>query len=1125
MAELTRVAEDNGFAAYLSDDRTVGFWTLASGQALDKLSFSDACFKVLGKLIFSDRASLERAAERPAKLGTVLESLVGKERAYLWMGTGEVSSDRIVWLPTDTEGRTVQQPANIPIASQWKLTIADGAKIEIITETGELVFHRGTNDGMISFEGAAAPEHESIVEVRLPLSGSGSGCLTIDKLLVRRNSLTSGRLFVGFQYGWPSDAPERADTIVRYPLLQSRKEEAEDTIRMSVCINPLAGMYPSSEGSRATFLAFTKYDEKGALQRFGTHCVSAMGHTIDLRPSVQEEETIWHEQQPRLILQPGSEGEAPLLMPAGDFEPLLDNEKAGDTPPMEWIGGLNGCEYFLIPSGGRIRFHPGKPAYAEQFGQRMSELDNRIAIPPQSLLTSDLSTSWLSLVLPAGADTPPEATEAMYVSQPEGSALYGYADPPAGTATEDAVLPFKPTPTPVVVDPQAAFPYVPYGGVKINGSIESDEPDNYIRFEQQILSPARRYWVKTVGKPGNTDNTDTTVATAYHATTPSGLLVRLNGSKYDKVLLAMPSPASEQEGQAKPDFSFERIGDELQRAFQTRELFLVVTNPAPLGDAPNTPGGGAVFNNRIDIEGWSFMVNVNSPEEEEDFSNVLIFKSRIGPGQSLAELIVKPETWTQSGDFVKSRFEGIASTDSGDIPVLSTWIGGYLKEAAEQATFDPTLTHFNRIVNDPNWTGVLVLKPTLSDTPSLSLPNDLNYGHHLGLEMTGTDGLDPSRLNKASRIFGLVSYTNENYDVTKPDEPAFNNSWREPAFNFPEVDFKFLYLRLVIRENQVADFQCRSQLTVARWFDQPVTVKEGLPVRAIFLRGSRQTEGKTIAYVMTSKESMEIDFSGPGKVLESIKVDQVKYESIAQGERLNLTGQIRFRRLTLGDGKPFDLMSFGEDGLAFTQWMIEKRADGQWKVAPNLKSLRPTAAQLKEGPRSLFDSFSMELAELLYDQDRPVSGYLPVATASEFYAVGMPKDQNETRRWYGLRFRLQAGTSGVLGNNKLLEADLLLAWGPGRDDEPHRYEVSVYLGLPGGQKAFRIQNVISLQFDDLVLSYEQDTGENRFELLLSDAYLKFLGMRFPPTGSLSLKWFGGEDNLKPIGWYASYQGN
>ncbi|MFP4977809.1 hypothetical protein ACE6ED_20555 [Paenibacillus sp. CN-4] len=1120
MAELTRVAEEDGFAAYLSDDRTIGFWAQAGDQAPDKLSFSDACFKVPGKLLFSDRISLERAAERPAKLGAFLDSLAGTERAYLWMGMGEVSRDRIVWFPTDAEGRTVQQAATIPIASEWKLTIAGGAKIEIIAETGELVFHRGANEGMISFEGAAAPEHEGIVEVRLPLSGSGAGCLTIDKLLVRRSSLTSGRLFVGFQYGWRSDASERADTIIRYPLLQNRKGEVEDTVRMSVCINPLAGMSPSFEGGRTTFLAFTKYDEKGALQRFGTHCVSTMGHSIDFRPSVLEEETIWHEQQPRLVLQSGSEGEAPVLMPAGDFEPLLGSE-AGETAPMEWIGGLNGAEYFVIPSGGRIRFHPGKPAYAERFGQGMSYVENRITIPPQSLLTSDLSTSWLSLVLPAGAETPLEAAEAMYVSQPEGSNLYGYADSPAGTTAEDAVLPFKSTPTPVVADPQAAFPYVPYGGVKLNGRLESGEAE-YIRFEQQILSPARRYWVKTVGKPGNTDPA---VATAYHATTPSGMLVRLNGSKYDKVLLAMPSPASEQEGQAKPDFSFERIGDELQRAFQTRELFLIATNPSPLGDAPNPPGGGAIFNNRIDIEGWSFTVNVNSPKEEEDFTNVLIVKSRVGPGQSLTELVSKPETWTQSRDFVKSRFEGIPSTDSGDIPVLSAWIGEYLKEAAEQALSDPTLTHFNRIVQDPNWTGVLVLKPTLSGTPSLGLPNDLNYGHHLGLEMTGTDGLDLSGSNKANRVFGLVSYTDDNYDVTKPDEPAFDISWRDPAFIYPEIDFKFLFLRLVIRENQVADFQCRSQLTVARWFDQPVAGKEGLPVRAIFLKGSRQTGGKTTAYVMASKGSMEIDFSGPGKVFASIKLDQVIYESLAQGERLNLSGQIRFQRLNLRDGKPFDLLSFGEDGLAFTQWMIEKRADGQWKVAPNLKSLRPTATQPKEGPRSLFDSLSMELAELLYDQDSPVSGYFPVATASDFYAVGMPKDQEGTRRWYGLRFRLQAGTSGVLGNNKLLEADLLLAWGPGRDDEPDRYEVSVYLGLPGGQKAFRIQNVISLQFDDLVLSYEQDNGENRFELLLSDAYLEFLGMRFPPTGSLSLKWFGGEDNLKPIGWYASYQGN
>ncbi|WP_430108651.1 hypothetical protein [Paenibacillus sp. B1-33] len=48
------------------------------------------------KLIFSDRVSLERAAEWPAKLGTVLDSLAGTKRAYLWMGTGEVSCDRIL---------------------------------------------------------------------------------------------------------------------------------------------------------------------------------------------------------------------------------------------------------------------------------------------------------------------------------------------------------------------------------------------------------------------------------------------------------------------------------------------------------------------------------------------------------------------------------------------------------------------------------------------------------------------------------------------------------------------------------------------------------------------------------------------------------------------------------------------------------------------------------------------------------------------------------------------------------------------------------------------------------------------------------------------------------------------
>ncbi|SDD47674.1 hypothetical protein SAMN05428987_4891 [Paenibacillus sp. CF095] len=1108
MGALNKVSEKSGVLIYGSESKSVGYlmeWTETEKEAPPSLTFPEACFSHQGYMIFVTD-SFEQLDAKSVEVLTFLKNQLNMDQGYVWISDLEkLSTETVTWFVANQHTGDIQRNAVVPIGYEWNLSVSAGVEIRLDyaeePEQAELVFHSGP----ISFTGESSLQSSTIQQIRIPLVGEWSGCVLIDNLSIRAESLILD-LGVGFRFVSPNVSSDTGHQFVHYPLVAY---DQNTDVLMHACIDPISALSPTDdrgfvEPKIKTFFAVSKMNAKGFTQQLKSYLVTTNGEPIWLEPS--DSDTMFAEHQPRFVFHSGPDKE-PFLSPAGDFQLSLKNNSSSDTP-VELVCGLSGLEYLIVPQGGSLRFKPFMPAYAFHYDPTETDSHDDSTLKQENLLVADFTTSWLSIAPVEGEID----TSNQYVSQPTGSVLYG------NSSTENQemnLLNYKPTPVLLGNHNDHAFPLVPYGGMNFEQHENSKE--ELLRFEQHILSPARRYFLSTLLIRNDAENPP---PEEYQATTPNGLLIRLNGSRFEKVLLTKSKDT---------EFCFERPDEHLQQALQTNQLFLVATTDVHLGKPKDQAGEGPVFNNIIDIGGWKFDINVdNSTLDDVGYQNILIMKSRVGPGQTLSELVKQPKTWTQPQHFIQSTYEGVDVTESGDIPALSQWLNEYFIDAAAEEAVDSTLSHFNQIVHDPNWTGVIILRPTIKAFPdeisnlkNLIVSNNNTpdpqikvYGHHIGFETMVSEGLIPAL---ESRIFGLIRYQDDKYNPSTPQTPVQLDE---------ECDFRLLHLRLVIRESKIKDFSCKGQLTMKNWFTQNVlgTGERDMPssgrAHAILLEGYQQRvkgKGEHPICVLESTGPVTFYMREKGSVLKNVTVEKVTYESVDQEARLSVSGNIGFNQIKLRGGSPFDLWTFGKDGLQFSQLIIQKR-DQAWNVNLEQASFKPTAPVESHEDRSLFDSLSMELIGFLPNKQGSISdlGFIRVTTTSDFFDVGL-----DERLWNGLKFRLQAGTAGKLSDNKLLEAELLLAWGAGKDNQPDRYETTVGLKLGGSKPQFQIQNVLSLQFEDLVLNYIHE--HKRFELTLSDAYIRFLGLRLPPTGSMALKWFGSGEQNQPIGWFAKYQ--
>src|SRR5690606_33955724 len=113
--------------------------------------------------------------------------------------------------------------------------------------------------------------------------------------------------------------------------------------------------------------------------------------------------------------------------------------------------------------------------------------------------------------------------------------------------------------------------------------------DQVAGFEGRLLSAYREKRMATMPVPENLATGDAPLTT----TTQQGLLATIAGLAWNEVLLAKNT-------ELPVDFRFTNLPTDLRNAFQSEDLFLVISDAAHIG----------TFDDALSIEGWQFNVHV-----------------------------------------------------------------------------------------------------------------------------------------------------------------------------------------------------------------------------------------------------------------------------------------------------------------------------------------------------------------------------------------------------------------------------------------------------------------------------------------------------------------------------------
>jgi hypothetical protein len=1078
------------------------------------------------------------------------------------------SSRRLVWVPAtppatwanlqlpaiglSADGSRVTSAATAaivppfpPVGGAVTLGIAAGANAEVsIAGDGQSLELDG--NAVVTFVGSSRFDVTQVQTATIPVTGPLRGCIAFETYILR--SVLYDSLNTGMQFVFPVDEPPRSAIAEWLPMVDG--SSAPERIGYSVVVDPSDPVNSLAPGSPRTRLTFTGENYDGTPTTLPSFYRTTFGAPVTLLPVADSA---------ALVFDLGVAEDVGLdfqAAPLGDF--VLDVDGASETCML--LCGLEGTEYVTFTpqstspayAGDRLRFTPYRPAYCAGFPfSPSSPTDPPLASSP--LLDATYTTSWAAIVpAPGGGGTN------QYVAQPRGSFLYGRdalinpADPSLLGSMQPAIQ------LSAEVGP---FPLAPYQGVTPGDGTSAFSADQIADFETGVVAATRRAIIGPGASDASSSRTSARLrgagtGSSYNTTTPSGFLVTVEDEKWTRILLGQNLTATVRK------LCFCNPDAELQQAFQTSQLFLVVANAdhlgAKSGGGDGTCGDGAAFYNEIyvgptDDASWSFAAQVGD-NAYDDYQNVMILKGRPGclydPDDS-GGLIANPQQWTQGTAFGAPSYREPSGDDgppqAQDLGVLSYWLQRYFAAAWAQDGNEYFET-FNRIATDPTWTGILVLRTTIAGLPAqlqgldagIAEPDQF-YAHHLGLEMSQVKNSDPIDLDGTTSMFGLIYYVDSAFTP-----PAQNGVAQPVAPAAPgDYDFRVLDLKVLFENSAIKSFESYAQITLNRLFGSSVTSMGpgGNPYNTIVLKGAYQNVNGQPTYTLSS--TGDNTFCLSNAVLPKVEVTAAQMSARgvdAAGEAVawfGLSGFLDFAVVHLATTSaasdpvvPFDLFSFGSpdgqslarQGLSFSNLGVQMTFP---PAQPSHKKFTFSANEIRfdvgtSTPRagSLYDEFALELQGLVAGgADGPAaSGYLPVVTAARLTGVG--------DEWYGLQFQLNMGTPGNLAGTVGLTSSVLLAWSAAGADASS-YAATVGLKLPGtggGAKLISLQNVLTLSIGEIRLGY--DTAKGAFLLMLSEIALKVLGvLKLPPSGSTYFYVFGnpgGGGKPSGLGWYAMY---
>lgn len=962
-------------------------------------------------------------------------------------------------------------------------------------------------------------------------------------------AMASMRFLVGFNYGQDFNAfdialkyffPNQTTANVEemsYPVFKCGS--SNEFIQFQASINPIDMLNQQQLSTYLAFLGSTFSNINGGTQQtvMGTFLQSDYGVPIHLIPkldfsSSNGSNNIPSSSSAQIVF---SERDAKgaktwYVVPSGNFTLSIDpaNTKYLDSNnQLRVLCGLAGTESISVSiktsenTGDQIVFIPKQNAYIKQFP--IQQLSNKVgANTAQQGLENTYMTAWVGW-----AKNSLSTAEIVYHSQPQGSALYSKK---TINNTSRFLNYFIANSGTFSGHNNVSFPMVLYGkSIVIPRHIQPKD------FELQILSPRRKVNIskalknqalkRVALKKSNVGLADT-----ISTTSPQGFYIEVdkNTATWNKLKLAS-NQFKKNNGELSSIYNleFNNLSATLQSAFQTNQLFMVVTaNVAEvLGD----------FKNKMKIEEWPFNIKISPPNSSVPnmgvYNNVLIFKYC---DQSLQDRIKNIQYWTNPDQFNDTSNNGLSN--------ISNWISDYIQKGIEKYTQqnDTDYYKFYKVATDPNWKGVLALKVDISLT---SFPSELQgllagielnefNAHHFGVDLSIVENNDGTiEMKPTSSLFGLIDYEDQIYE-------QFNsniNTYKAEAPINTSVDYVYnvLLLKVLFTNSKITNFNSYIAFTINKLFEE--TVLSDSRSNLLILKGTYENHKGVPTYTFnaTGDNLLEVN----GDIIKNVEILKANFVTSAsqsgkgKGQvtsRFSFFGYLNFDLSKQGP----DLLSFGNEkgstpngkGISFSNMYIDLTfpldtpTDQTFTFDISKMSFDIGASYARKS--SLYRHFPLQLTGI-------VKGNKDSLPKSQGYLnVDLPASQQQVTimgNWYGLVFKLNMGTLGALASDAGFNTTFMISWNVGGSG------VVAGLKLPGVNPqapTLSLQGVIKMDIGSIRIDIADDS--KAYLMKINNIALKVLSLSFPPNAQIGFFLFGNPSETAPpesLGWYAAYKKN
>ncbi|HEY4441107.1 MAG TPA: hypothetical protein VGN14_11680, partial [Candidatus Elarobacter sp.] len=956
-------------------------------------------------------------------------------------------------------------PVNLAISGQQPLQMDDkGLSIQIVTWSAPPSF---TNLAAVAYE-----------PLTIPFTGPNAFSVQLNVSLAQTGLDARG---LGFAFGIPTQPPigtGNAPQLLLYAPLMT--PDGTQTPFFTATFDPLD--LTNANHPDRTALSFWGMNVDQTTTTFDSCYTSPSGVPVTLTPIGPKNAVAGDDSAnfARLIfVNLNYSDNTPalfMLVPEGDFALSVP------SGPPQLMCGLQGMEYltFAAPSGkvsgDRLRFVSGAASYAPVFPFPLASATAAPFDPTAPPLDETWTTAYATLRAP-GSGSP---AAAQFVAQPPGFQLFGQGgtiDPKAHPKLLGSMAPGRQ----IGPNPAHPFPLVPYQRVGAAGNPTTIDEALTIAFEAAVLAPLRKAAITQ-------DLLPAPAASTVSFVTPSGYVVEAN---YDQ------DPTSPTFGAAtwtkiilgtigSQQIAFDDPDPELIGAFGSGSLMLVIANATNTGH----------FENTLTIGDWTMRATLADPKDDTtwatfgDYRDIVIVKGT--PGR-LSDLVANPANWTDPATFAAPVTNGTA--DISQLVNLSQWLQDYVAQAAAVTGPDAAyFAEFNALVQDPVWTGVLILRADITGIPQdiagiVAGITDFSHfnAHHLAIPLV------PAAIPIApqpSPVSGLIYYNP--FPSSPPDEAV-------PTDPLVPYGFQLNSLKVTFENSTVQTFSSYAQITLRAMLGSTVD-KSSAGFDAVVLTGTYQMIAGQPVYSMASASLTTFTLSCT--VLPEVDVMGVQMATVSADPNGNtvsafsIAGFLNFAVLpgpvTDPAGGNVDLFSFGSAepgvaaGLSFQNLVLtmtfptppqgsepSSPVPSTFDLASNALRFDLGTSTVRDG--SLVAELSLQLTDLLQMTPAPPAtpstpaqlGYLPV--------IAMIPGGDITSGWNGLAFNVDMGTPGQLAAKAGLTASLVLAWNP-TSTASDPWDVQIGLRLPGtaqGAPLISLQTVLSLSIGQVSLQYVQ----------------------------------------------------